>query len=81
MDIDDLKEMLRNLEEQEHGTIFEAAHALGEVIGRKAQTADLIRKLEEDRKVVEIAGKPVETASKDPKPCLLYTSPSPRDRS
>ena len=29
MDIDDLKEMLRNLEEQEHGTIFEAAHALG----------------------------------------------------
>ena len=64
MDIDNLKEMLKNLEEQEHSTIFEAAHALGEVIGRKAQTADLIRKLEEDRKVVEIAGTPVETAAK-----------------
>ena len=68
MDIDKLKEMLKNLEEQEHGTIFEAAHSLGEIVGRKAQTADLIRKLEEDRKVVDIAGKSVETAAREPKP-------------
>ena len=62
--LDELKQLAKELEEQEHGTIFEAAHALGEIVGRKAQTADLIRKLEEDRKVVEIAGKPVETAAK-----------------
>ena len=66
MDIDGLKEMLKNLEEQEHGTIFEAAHSLGEIVGRKAQTADLIRKLEEDRVTVDIAGKPVETAARKP---------------
>ena len=66
--LDELKQLAQELEEKEHGVIFEAAHALGEIIGRKAQTLDLIRKLEEDRKVVEVAGKPVETASKDPKP-------------
>lgn len=71
MDIDKLKEMLVDLEEKEHGVIFESAHALGEIVGRKAQTADLIRKLEEDRierKVVEIGGKPVETTARNPKP-------------
>ena len=62
--LDELKQLAQELEEKEHGVIFEAAHALGEIVGRKAQTADLIRKLEEDRKVVEIAGTPVETAAK-----------------
>ena len=68
MNIDDLKKQLQELDEKEHGTIFEAAHALGEIVGRKNQTADLIRKLEEDRKVVDIGGKSVETASRNPKP-------------
>lgn len=58
--------MLKELEEQEHGVIFESAHALGEIVGRKVQIADLIRKFAEDRKVVEIAGKPVETTARKP---------------
>ena len=66
--LDELKQYLKELEEQEHGTIFEAGQALGEVVGRKNQISDLIRKLEEDRKVVDIGGKPVETTSKEPKP-------------
>ena len=66
MDIDKLKEMLVELEEQEHGVIFESAHTIGEIVGRKAQTADLILKLEEDRKVVESNGKPVETTARNP---------------
>jgi hypothetical protein len=66
--LDELKQYLKALEEQEHGTIFEAGQALGEIVGRKNQISDLIRKLEEDRKVVDIAGKPAETAAKGKKP-------------
>ena len=68
MDIDKLKEQARNLDEAEHEAIFNAGQMIGEAIGRKSQVLDLIRKFEEDRKVVNIAGKSAETAAKDPKP-------------
>jgi uncharacterized radical SAM superfamily Fe-S cluster-containing enzyme len=68
MDIEQLKEMLRNLEDKERSTTFEAAFAIGEAKGRKDQTLELIQKMEEDRKVVNIGGRSVETASRDPKP-------------
>lgn len=56
-----LREMLAGLEEKEHETIFEAAHALGEAVGRKRQTADIIRKLEEVRPTVDRGGVKAET--------------------
>ena len=68
MDIESLKKTVRDLEERERGTIFEAAHAIGEAGGRKAQAIELIQKFEEDRKVVEVAGKPVVTTARDPRP-------------
>lgn len=63
--LDDLKEMAKNLEQKERETVFEAAHAIGEAAGRKSQVLDMIRKLEEERKVVDIAGKPAETAARN----------------
>lgn len=64
--LDELKAMLNDMEQKERETVFEAAHAIGEAAGRKRQILEMIRKLEEERKVVEIAGKKVETAAKEP---------------
>jgi hypothetical protein len=66
--IDELKAMIPGLEENEREAVFAGAHSIGEAVGRKLQTLDLIRKLEEDRKVVSISGKPVETTARNPKP-------------
>lgn len=66
--IDDLKAMARELEQKEREVVFEAAHAIGEAAGRKHQVLDLIQKLENERKSVDIAGKTVETAALDRKP-------------
>lgn len=66
--IDELKAMIPGLEEKEHAVVFEAAHAIGEAVGRKLQILDMIRELEEARKVVDIKGKPVETTARNPKP-------------
>lgn len=64
--LDELKAMLNDLEQKERETVFEAAHAIGEAAGRKRQILEMIRKLEDERKVVDIAGKKVETAAKEP---------------
>lgn len=66
--IDDLKAMAKELEQKERETVFEAAHAIGEAAGRKHQVLDLIQKLESDRKAVDVAGRPAETAALDRKP-------------
>lgn len=64
--LDILKEQLVNLLAAEKQTVFDGAVAMGEAHGRVLQVQDLIRKLEDDRKVVNIAGTPVETAARNP---------------
>ena len=62
--MDDLRQMLTSAEEAEK----DALHSLGVARGYQEALRDVLRKLEEDRKVVEIAGKPVVTTARDPRP-------------
>ena len=64
--IDDIKDAL-----EEFARLFKAGFA------SKAETLTLARAFPENRKYTEAAGK---LGDDDPMVCLLYTSPSPRDR-
>jgi len=66
--LDEFREMLANLKAQEKQAIFDHAAVLGEIHGRVLQMEDLIKKLEEERKVVDIAGKSAETTARDNQP-------------
>jgi hypothetical protein len=47
---------------------LEAVQNVGIIVGRVEELNEIIAKLEAERKVVDITGKPVETAAKGNKP-------------
>ena len=63
MDVDKLRELLAEAEDGEK----DALHRLGVCRGYQEAMRDVLRGRESDRKVVEVAGRPVVTAARDPK--------------
>jgi hypothetical protein len=62
--IDELKKRREELEMAK----LEAVQNVGIIVGRVEELNEIIAKLEAERKVVDITGKPVETAAKGNKP-------------
>jgi len=64
--IEELKTMAKEATDQEIQQAFASGEAAGYARGRKELLLEVIRKLEAERKVVDIGSKKAETAAKGP---------------